>query len=242
VAHNPDAPARVTSWISQVLTASPGRIAIALVIVLVGCGGPNTPSAPTPPPAVAPPAPGPSGLQPTLTSVFPNVVSTAGSWGTVRGSQFEQGATLTFGASTFQALVIDSTEMRFPSSGPHVPGIVDVTVRNPGGLSATLPAAYTYAPPGGFDFNGDWIAHAGPDFEIDMRFTIHNNVLVSIECAATSQRVAIPLQIGNGSFSLAGDDVSLSGTILSATTSQGQVNAPGCGNAGWWADKAGSNQ
>jgi hypothetical protein len=168
------------------------------------------------------------------------VVSTSGSWGTIRGAQFEQGATLKFANETVFAQVVDSAEIRFTAS-THAVGTVDVTVTNPGGFSATLRGGYTYMLPDAFDFNGDWIAHAGPEFEIDMRFTIQNDVLVSIACGTNaSHTMAVPLDIRNGSFPPAGvDGFSLSGTIVSAQTSLGQVNAPGCGNGRWWADKAG---
>jgi hypothetical protein len=121
-------------------------------------------------------------------------------------------------------------------------GMVDVTVTNPGGFSATLPGGYMYALPDAFDFDGDWIAHAGQDFEIDMRFTIQNHVLVSIACGTdASHTMSAPLHIQNGAFSFAGDEgFSLSATIVSTQTSFGQVNTPGCSNARWWADKAGS--
>jgi hypothetical protein len=228
--------------------ATPIEIALLIVSVgLTGCGGSNGPAAPTPTPVVAqpaqpsPPALEPTGLRPTLTSVSPSVVSTSGSWGTIRGSQFEPGATLKFANETVFAQVVDSTEIRFPPTGAHAVGSVDVTVTNPGGFSATLPGGYTYTLPDAFDFNGDWIAHAGPDFEIDLRFTIQNDLLVSIACGTNaSHTMAVPLDIRNGSFPLAGaDGFSLSGTIVSAQTSLGQVNAPGCGNVRWWADKAG---
>jgi IPT/TIG domain-containing protein len=179
-----------------------------------------------------------------LTSVTPNVVATSGSWGTIRGTQFEPGATVTFGNQMFSAHVVDSTEIQFAATGTHAVGTVDLTVTNPGGFSATLPGGYTYTLPDAFDFNGDWIAHAGPDFETDMRFTIQNNRLVSVACGAeASQPMAVPLEIKNGSFSQAGDNgFNLSGTIVSAQTSFGQVNAPGCANARWWADKADVNR
>jgi IPT/TIG domain-containing protein len=215
-------------------------------LAVADCGGPSGPAAPTPPPVVAQPAPeskptpAPTGQRPTLTSVTPNVVSTSGSWGTIRGTQFEAGATVTFGNQTFSARVVDSTEIQFPPTGTHPVGTVDVTVTNPGRFSATLPGGYTYAPPDAFDFNGDWIAHTGPEFETDMRFTIQNNRLVSIACGTEAQAMAVPLDIKSGSFSQAGDNgFTLSGTIASSQTSFGQVNAPGCANARWWADKAG---
>jgi len=231
-----------------VLMLPGARIAIALLIVSVGvagCGGSNGPSSPTPPPVVPPPAsqpaPPPTGLRPTLTSISPDVVSTSGSWGTIRGTQFEQGATVKFASAAFSAQVVDSTEIRFPTSGPHAVGIVDVTVTNPGGLSATLPGGYRYAQPDTFDFDGEWIAHAGQDFEVDMRFTIQNHVLVSIACGSdASHTMSAPLQIENGAFSFAGDEgFSLSASIVSTQTSFGQVNTPGCSNVRWWADKAG---
>jgi hypothetical protein len=43
----------------------------------------------------------------------------------------------------------------------------------------------------------------------------------------------------NGRFSFGGaDGLALSGSLVSTTTSSGQVNAPGCGDGRWWADKA----
>jgi hypothetical protein len=225
---------------------------IALLIASLGvasCGGASGPVAPTSP-VVAQPAPepkttpAPGGLQPTLTSVTPNVVSTSGSWGTISGTQFEPGATVTFGNQTLLAHVVDSTEIQFPATATHPVGTVDVTVTNPGGFSVTLPRGYTYTLPDAFDFNGDWIAHAGPEFETDMRFTIQNNMLISIACGTeASLTIALPLDIKNGNFVQAGDNgFSLSGTIVSAQTSFGEVNAPGCVNARWWADKAGVNR
>jgi hypothetical protein len=40
-----------------------------------------------------------------------------------------------------------------------------VIVTNPGGLEARLSGGYTYEPPESFDINGDWVAHAGPEYE-----------------------------------------------------------------------------
>ena len=139
-----------------------GARAVALFLVSVGvarCGGSTVAPAPTAPPAVAP-APVPATrLQPTVTGVRPNVVSTWGTWGTITGTQFERGATVKIGDAVKYVSFVSSTELRF-TSAPHGVGTVDVTVTNPGGLSATLPASYTYAVPDAFDFNGDWIAHA----------------------------------------------------------------------------------
>jgi hypothetical protein len=224
------------------------RIGMVMVTLgLAGCGGTSSPStstlplAPSPPPAVEPVSQ-PTGLQPTVTAVSPNVVSTAGTWGTITGTQFEPGATVKIGGAAVSATFHGSTMLRFPNSGAHAAGRVDVTVTNPGGKAGTLPRGYTYAAAESFDANGEWIAHADGhnEFLTDMRFTIRNNMLISLSCGTP---VAMPtvLSAQNGGFSFSGPDgLTMSGMLVSTTTSYGQVNAPGCGDGvvGWWADKA----
>lgn len=224
------------------------RIGMVMVTLgLAACGGTSSPStstlplAPSPPPAVEPVSQ-PTGLQPIVTAVSPNVVSTAGTWGTITGTQFEPGATVKIGGAAVSATFHGSTMLRFPNSGAHAAGRVDVTVTNPGGKAGTLPRGYTYAAAESFDANGEWIAHADGrnEFLTDMRFTIRNNMLISLSC---STPVAMPtvLSAQSGSFSFSGPDgLTMSGMLASTTTSYGQVNAPGCGDGvvGWWADKA----
>ena len=134
----------------------------------------------------------------------------------------------------------DSTTLRFANSGAHAAGSVDVTVANPGGFAATLTRGYTYASADSFDANGEWIAHADShnDYVTDMRFTIRNNMLISLSCG-TPVTTPTTSSVQNGGFSFAGaDGLMMSGTLVSTTTSYGQVNAPGCGDGRWWADKA----
>ena len=134
----------------------------------------------------------------------------------------------------------DSTTLRFANSGAHAAGSVDVTVTNPGGLAATLASGYTYSTADSFDANGEWIAHADGhnDYVTDMRFTIRNNMLISLSCG-TPVTMPTTLSVQNGGFSFAGaDGLTMSGMLVSTTTSYGQVNAPGCGDGRWWADKA----
>ena len=208
---------------------------------LAGCGGsgsaPSAPSALAPPPATNPVA---QPTQPTIAVVSPNIVSTAGTWGTITGTQFQPGATVKIGEAAVVAVFRDATTIQFPNSGPHAAGSVDVTVTNPGGLAATLPRGYTYSTADAFDANGDWIAHADGrnDFLTDMRFTIRNNMLISLSCG-TPVTMPITSFVQNGGFSFAGaDGLSMSGMLVSTTTSYGQVEAPGCGDGRWWADKA----
>ena len=225
------------------------RIGLVMATLgLAGCGGPHAPSAPSAPPASSAPAPSPTndpvvqstGLQPTITGVSPNVVSTTGTWGTITGTQFQPGATVGIGNAVVMAVFRDSTTIQFPNSGAHAVGSVDVTVTNPGGLAATLARGYTYSTADAFDPNGEWIAHtdAHNDFVTDMRFTVRNNTLVSLSCG-TPVTMPTTLAVQNGAFSFAGaEGLTMSGKLVSTTTSYGQVNAPGCGDGSWWADKA----
>ncbi len=167
------------------------RIGMVMVTLgLAGCGGTSSPSPstlPSAPSALAPatdPGPQPTGLQPNVTAVSPNVVSTAGAWGTITGTQFEPGATVKIGDAAVWAAFQDSTTLRFAKSGMHAAGPVDVTVTNPGGLAATLSRGYMYSTADEFDPNGEWIAHADGhnDYMTDMRFTILNNMLISLSC------------------------------------------------------------
>lgn len=218
-----------------------------LTLAFANCGGsPASSSGPSavPPRSVssaAAPTGQATGLQPIVASVSPNVVTTAGTWGTITGSQFEPGATVKIGNTPVFSTVFDSTTIRF-SGGAHSAGQVDVIVTNPGGHVATLPSGYTYVAPDAFDANGDWMAHAdgSNDYLTDMRFTIQNHALISLFCGGIAAPVTapIPLVILNGGFSFGANGISMSGTLDSMTTSEGRVNAPGCGDGLWWADKA----
>jgi hypothetical protein len=221
------------------------KIAVALAALgLVGCGGPTSPSTPSSAAsrmATAGAVPdNATGLRPTITAISPSVVSTAGTWGTITGSQFQPGATLTVGGAPVMVVFRNSTTIQFAHSAAHAPGIVDVTVTNPGGLSATAVGGYTFAPPESFDANGDWIAYADArnDYTIDMRFTIRNNALVGLSCG-TPVTMPTTVTAQNGRFSFTGaSGLALSGTLVSTSTSYGQVDAPGCGDGKWWAEKA----
>ena len=230
-------------------------IGMLLTLTTAACGGlppsPSIPSslpappgsAPASPPSAVAPAPSPIGLQPTIAGVSPSVVTTAGTWGTITGSRFETGATVTIANATVFSTVRDSATIQFSNSGAHPAGSVDITVTNPGGHAATLARGYTFTAPDSFDANGDWIAHVDGSnhFLTDMRFTIRNNALITLSCGSEASPVTSPitLTVQSGSFSSsAGDGLSMSGKLDSMTTSEGRVNAPGCGDGIWWADKS----
>ena len=216
------------------------QLGILLIWILLAVADCAPPAAPSPIPPSAPPVPQPTRLQPTVTAITPNTSSTAGAaWGTITGMQFQSGAAVRLGDGGVQFVMVrdDATVMFWTTS--HPAGTVDVVVTNPGGLSGQLTGGYTFAPPDSFDFNGDWVAHAGPDYETDMRFAIRNNVLVSLACGS-SEAVTLSPQpsIHGGEFSfLDADGIAISGRLVSPINAVGTINVPGCTRTYWWADK-----
>ena len=227
--------------------------AICAALALTGCGetNPSSTALPGGPSGVeAPsrhslltqqlsPATTPAGPTLTITSITPNVVSTAGAWGTITGTGFEPSSSLKIGENRVLLVFRDSNTIHFANSGSHPPGAVDVTVFNSNGISITAAHAYTFAEPGSFDVNGEWIAHADAanNYVTDMRFTIQNNTLVSASCG-TPVTMPTTLPSHDGQFSFTGDNgLAMTLTMASVTTSYGRIVAPGCGDGRWWADK-----
>lgn len=222
------------------------RTGIALVMLLhglVGCGTAGSPTAPSAPP---PPSGGPqrNPIQPNAVSVVPQEGSTRGdAWATITGADFQPGATVRLDDVAVSAYVLDSATILF-STKAHPAGKVDVVVTNPGGLFTRLTEAYTFAPPESFDFNGEWVAHAGAEYETDMRFTIRNDVLVSVFCGGSAALTfSPPPTVHDGAFSLVGDEgLAISGSIVSPVNAIGTINVPdvpACRRADWWAEKSG---
>ena len=223
------------------------RAGVALLLVsagVAGCGNHGSPSGPsaTPAPSVQQPGPQATPIQPRVTSIAPPIGSTVGgAWATITGADFQPGATVRLGDGGVSAYVFDSATILFTTTA-HSAGTVDVVVTNPGGLFTRLTGAYTFAPPDSFDFNGDWVAHAGPDYDFDMRFTIRNNVLVSVTCGSSGPMAfAAPLSIRDGEFSFRSDDgLAISGRLVSPVSAVGTIDVPACAAAEWWANKEGS--
>ena len=220
-----------------------GILLLMLSTGLVCCGDsvvtPLAPSAPQPAPQLSPQ---PTGIQPTVAAIKPNVGSIhGGAWGTITGTEFGSGATVKLGDRSVQAIVVNGTTINMWTLA-HVPGTVDVVVTNPGGLAGKLTRGFTFAPRESFDFNGDWVAHAGEHYETEMRFTIRNDVLVSVSCGTSMvSTLSPPPSVVNGEFSFRGDDgFAVSGTLVSPRQAVGTINVaavPDCTATRWWADK-----
>ena len=125
------------------------QIGIALLVLshgLVGCGdqgSPTAPSAPSPP-SVQQPSPQPTGIQPSITAIAPQVGSTrGGAWATITGVDFQPGAKVRLGDTTVSSWTRDSTTISVSGTAAHAAGTIDVIVTNPGGLEARLSGGYT---------------------------------------------------------------------------------------------------
>lgn len=88
-------------------------------------------------------------LPPTIVSVIPNTGSELGGTSvTIAGTDFQSGATVTFGGDAATSVVfVDSTEITCDTPA-HAPGVVDVVVTNPDTGADTLVGGFTYLPSG----------------------------------------------------------------------------------------------
>jgi len=221
------------------------RTGIALLTLshgLVGCGGQALLTAPSAAPAsVQQPNPQPTGVQPRITAIAPQVSSTrGGAWATITGVDFQPGARVRVGDGAVPSWTYDSTKISIWETAPHAAGVVDVIVINPGGLEDTLTGGYAYQAPESFDFNGEWIVWVG-EYENDVRLTIRNNVVVSVSCDRSAPvTFEPPPAVRNGEFSFVSDDgLAITGRLVSPLGATGTINVPTCPAGPWWADKGG---
>jgi IPT/TIG domain len=175
----------------------------------------------------------------SVTAVSPNVGSTGG--GTlvkISGTGFQPGATVSVDGTTVRVYVENSTTIRLSTSA-HAAGTVDVVVTNPGAQEKGLAGGYTYAPPQSFDFNGIWAGGAGAELDDPFRFTIENNLVVSVSCGSSATLTfSLPVLVSNGEFAFLGNDgVRVSGRIVAASAAIGTINTAGCPTTAWWAEK-----
>jgi hypothetical protein len=187
------------------------------------------------------PAPSlPAGIQPRISTINTTAVTTLGDgFGIISGAGFEGTARVWLGSDAPRQIWVKDAQTIDFWTNAHEAGTVDVTVRNSGGREDTLPHGFAFAPPESFDFNGVWIAHAGDEYETDMRFIIENNRLTSLTCGSslTVQFVPSPA-VSQGAFSGEGEGgLRVSGRIVSDSNAVGEINVVPCA-ALWWADKS----
>ncbi len=103
----------------------------------------------------------------------------------------------------------------------------------------------TYVSPQSFDFSGDWEGHAqahptahsftASHADMEMRFTIQNGRLTAVTCGGSSGlTVSTAPLVNNGEFSLVeGQNVVMSGRIVSAMTAVGTINTEACPATKW---------
>jgi hypothetical protein len=161
----------------------------------------------------------------------------------ISGTGFLPGAVVTFGGVPAYLGVL-RTAFLFEGSlylqtPPHSAGPVPVVVTNPDGQSATVPDGYTYIPPGTIDYNGEWDGGTGLDWQTPVRFTIRDNIVVSISCG----NVVVPMPallptVSDGEFSVVnGGIVIMTGRIVTDTFARGTINTGPCGQDQWVANK-----
>src|SRR5207249_6924153 len=135
--------------------------------------------------------------------------------------------------------VLDSHSI-YACAPPHDAGQVDVVVVNPNGLSDWVSKAYTFVPPQAFDFNGDWIGVAGSEHQMEVRFTVRNNELVSVACGNSGLvTFSPPPRVMYGEFSVVRTDgLGISARIVSASEAVGTINIEPCPYTNWIATRS----
>ena len=187
----------------------------------------------------------------TVTSIDPAAGSTGG--GTtvkILGAGFRYHTTVTFDDASTTGYFLDTTTI-YATTPAHAAATVNVKVTSSTGESATLTRGFVYAAPQSFNFNGTWtgyaLAHPSPQeagnssprhSDMEMQFTIENNVLTGFTCGGSTILLSAPLPaVSNGAFSLGDAGITLSGRIVSALTAIGTINTTACPGTRWEATK-----
>jgi len=190
----------------------------------------------------------PSSSRPIVTSVSPARGSTAGGTPvTIIGSGFQVGATVSLGGAR-QVVSFGGTTILYMRTVAHDAGVVEMVVTGPQGQAETFPAAFEYASPPTFDFNGSWEGIATRDapgpwprsWHQEIRVGVTGNVVTSINitCDGGAEwNLPAPLVVGLGGFSLtAGDGTEIiSGRIVSDRHAIGTFDTAACGASSWTA-------
>ena len=179
-------------------------------------------------------------LAPAVVALSPDTGSTGGSTPLkISGSGFQPGAVVLIDGIAMSAFVLDSRTI-YACAPPHDAAKADVVIVNPDGSSALMTNGYTFVSPRLFDFNGDWIGVAGSEHQMELRFTVRDNMLVSVSCG-TSGAVTFtpPPRVEHGEFSIVrADGIGISARIVSASEAVGTINLEPCPYTNWIATRS----
>ena len=203
-------------------------LTVFAAITLLACRGGIEPT--TTPPTAAP----------SITRISPNLGSTGGATPLQIDGIGLGYSSVTLGGIKVQARFDWRTfgTALYLDAPAHAAGTVDVIVTNPSGQADTLAGGYTFASPQSFDFNGNWGGWDNAGVHVWVKFTITDNVLVSVSCEDTTLTFSTPPSVSNGEFSFSRPDgVSITGRIVSASAAIGTINLPPCVSLGWGAEK-----
>ena len=176
---------------------------------------------------------------PVISVLSPDTGSTGGSTPLkISGSGFQSGAAVFVDGIAMSAFVLDSRTI-YACTPPHDAATVDVVVANPNGLSDCRTDAYTYVSPRTFDFNGDWIGVAGSEHQMELRFTIRNDMLVNVSCGRRTVTFSAAPVVYDGEFTIVrSDGLGISARIVSATEAVGTINMEPCPYTNWIATRS----
>jgi hypothetical protein len=173
---------------------------------------------------------------PVVTHLTPARISTQGSSIYIKGTGFSPGTSVRIDGTIASVFFYEDT--LYTAAPAHLAGAVDVVVTNLDGQAVRLPRALTFAPPESFDFNGSWEGDAddGSHQGTVIRFTIQDNVMVSLACGAVANLLAVPYPtVTQGQISSMG--AGITGRITSDGEAQGSINIAPCINHVWTASK-----
>ncbi|MEP7000537.1 MAG: IPT/TIG domain-containing protein [bacterium] len=178
---------------------------------------------------------------PSLVAITPNIGSVDGATSvTITGSQFNTGARVTLGGITLESHYFRTPAgtTLYAETAPHAAGAVDLIVTNPGGQADTLRAAYTYALPSAFEFEGTWWGFGTAGQDLAIVFTVTNGAITRVSCDLTPLTISPPIAVTNGEFSYrSAAGATFTGRIVSQTTAVGTMDFAPCSNTNWSATR-----
>ncbi len=179
----------------------------------------------------------PSGVPLSIAAISPPAgISEGGTQIKLTGSGFHYGTTVLLDG-VLMRVSVPTAEALYFTTPAHAVGPVDVVVSHPDGQSVTLNGGYTYAAAESLNLDGIWEGRAGGHDESTLRLTVHQSVVISVSCDATSKVTNAAID-QNGRFSVSeGTVVQMTGQFLSGIFAKGTINLPPCAATEWYAMK-----